>query len=75
MSKCPLCEKKTFKFFLTFCQGHPDVPLIVSTEHKSNFNQEEINTIKRIFPMAQFDMRSIPSHAHAVSRLKRVGRF
>ena len=65
MSKCLLCEKETFRFFLTFCQGHPDVPLIVSTEHKLKFSQEEIDIIKRIFPQAQFDMRSIPNHAHA----------
>lgn len=64
---CPLCNKPTFKFYITFCRSHPDYPLIVSTIHKPEFSKEEKELIKKIFPNREirWEMRSIPQHAHA----------
>lgn len=64
---CPLCDKSTFKLYITFCWSHSDYPLIVSTTHKSEFSEEEKELIKKIFPNREirWEMRSIPQHAHA----------
>jgi hypothetical protein len=64
---CDLCKVFNFPFILAFCKSHPDHPLIVSTEHKKEFTEEEKKMIQDIFKGREvvFTMKSIPDHAHA----------
>lgn len=66
---CDLCDHDSFPFYLTFCctcEGGGRVPMVVSTEHKPNFSEEEKDMIRRIFPdgRIRFRMRKIKDHAH-----------
>ena len=63
---CPLCDKESFKFYITFCRTHKNTPLIVSTKHKIDFTEEEKEKIKKMFPnrKVRFEMKSIMNHAH-----------
>jgi len=67
MKKCKLCKTKEFPFLITFCHTHPDSILMVSTEHKKEFNGKEKELIERMFPThkIRWKMNSIPDHAHA----------
>ncbi len=66
MEDCPLCDKKSFKLYITFCKTHTDTPLIVSTEHKSKWTEEEERMIKNLFPnrKIRWSMQSLPNHVH-----------
>lgn len=63
---CPLCEKETFRFYITFCRTHSNTPLIILTEHKPEFTEEDKEMIKKIFPnrKVRWVKQSIPEHAH-----------
>jgi hypothetical protein len=63
---CNLCRKDTYKFYITFCWVHKDTPMVVSTEHKKAFSDEEKELIRKMFPNRniRWKMRSIPDHAH-----------
>lgn len=63
---CDLCKRNDFPFLLTFCRTC-NIPLVVSTQHKPNFSEEEKKMIQRLFPnrKIRFEMRNIKSHAHA----------
>ncbi len=67
MKDCPLCNKKSFPFYITFCDTHCQTPLIVSCTHKKEFSMEEKYKIKKMFHgrNVRFEMRSLPLHAHA----------
>ncbi len=64
---CELCDKESFKFYITFCRTHKDMPMIVSTIHKPKFTEEEKEMIKKMFPNRKiiFEQQSIKTHAHA----------
>jgi hypothetical protein len=64
---CELCQTSAFPFLITFCRSHPDQILIVSTEHKPEFSEQEKGLIKKMFPdrTIRWEMRSIKDHAHA----------
>ena len=63
---CPLCNKSSFEFYITFCRTHKNIPLIVLTKHRSEFTQEEKEMIKNMFPdrHIRWEMQSILTHAH-----------
>lgn len=63
--ECDLCKTEEFPFLLTICQIC-GIPLVVSTEHKTEFSEEEKKLIKKIFKnkKIRWTMRSIPDHAH-----------
>lgn len=64
---CPLCVTIDFRFYLTFCDTHMDVPMVVAITHKPEFSEEEKEMLGRAFPgrRIRYEMRSIPDHAHA----------
>lgn len=67
-SDCPLCDKESFSFYITYCKSHPDTPLVVSTKHEPKFSQSEKDIINRMFSEhfnVRFEMRSILDHSHA----------
>ena len=63
---CALCKISNFSFMITFCKSHPDYPMVISLTHKMFFNKAEKDEIKRLFPenFIDWEMRSIPDHAH-----------
>lgn len=65
LDNCSLCDKESFSFYITFCRTC-NIPMLVSTVHKSNFSDEEKQLIKRMFPdrNVRYEMRSIKFHAH-----------
>ena len=69
---CSLCDKGSFKFYVTFCRSHPDLPLVVSTSHKPEFSEEEKELIQKIFHGREirWEQRTIKNHAHCHIGLK-----
>ncbi len=63
---CPLCDKSTFKFHITFCKIHSETPMIVHTQHKQEFSIKEKQAIEKMFPdrKIRFEMKSIKDHSH-----------
>lgn len=66
MIDCELCQVQEFPFLITFCKSHPDEILVVSTEHKKEFNKYEKELIRKMFPGEEIRwiMNSIKNHAH-----------
>lgn len=66
MKDCPLCDKNSFKFYITFCRTCKGVPMIVLIEHRANFTEQEKKEIQQMFPnrKIRWQMRKILDHAH-----------
>lgn len=63
---CPLCDRESFRFYITLCRSHRRTPLIVSVEHRPDFTEGEQEMILAMFPdrHVRFEMKSLPEHAH-----------
>ncbi len=68
MDNCPLCERQrriVGWFWITLCQNCYQ-PMLVSSEHKPEFSEQEKEDIKKLFPNSEvrFEQRKIKNHAH-----------
>ena len=78
MKDCPLCIREPIKpliyendrFWVTWCSTHPECPLIVLKEHRSEFTLEEKKWIEKFvsakWPTAtvRWTKKSFPEHSH-----------
>ena len=63
---CDLCKLEGYLFKVTICNTCR-IPMIVSSEHKSEFSEEEKEFIRELFWYIdiRWEQRKIKDHAHA----------